>query len=211
MNAINLSEEQVRLRDQLQLLRDTFSHTPGQAALKKMGKIAAALHQSLHESGTPPRHHAYMTRNRDCEPGSDKFYEHPHPVEDLIKFTEDQTANDDPEDVTLDHEFVVQVYSNRWKHEDSLKLRRTKTGWSISFMEGDIDCDRTGHPALFDHFKHESIEYPRTIGDRLEWLWAKAASDGLSPSQVQSSLNEIFGWVSATEKAAPSGPVWSGF
>lgn len=210
----NMSDEQISMRDRLRDLRNRFTHsTPydeRSSLIDEMSSLAKQLHDSLTESGNPPRHHGYMIENRGCSPDSKDFYRHPHPVEDLIRFTLDVNANDDPEDVTLGVEFDIHIYSRRWGHDDTLTLERTESGWAVSSMEGRVECDRAGSPALYDHMDHESIAYPRSVGMWFEELWEKAASEGLDEGGVGRGLKAIANWINETEKSAPSGHFWQG-
>jgi len=69
-----------------------------------------------------------MIKNRNCQPDDPEFYNHIHPIEDLLAFIKNPTANDDPKDITLNHEFDFKVYTNRWGHADTYKLSRIKRG-----------------------------------------------------------------------------------
>lgn len=136
---------------------------------------------------------------------------HVHPVEDLLAFIEDVHANDEPEDKTLGIEFEFCVYSRRLKSEDSYQIIRTEVGWYVNNISIGGQCNKGGIPFLFNNFDHDSIEYPVGLDGWLEWLWERAALQGLTKEQVQDSLNKLAGWVSNTERSAPSGGVWEGY
>jgi len=183
--------------------------------LDRLAKVAHELHMSLANRGHEPRHHKYMIENRDAAPNTEEFYRHVHPVEDLLKFIEDESANDDPVDVTIGDTFDFSVYSRRWGHNDRYRLTRTKTGWVVaSFQEVPVGRDgRVGRKAgtgLFHLLDHDSINYPEELPGYLDWLWERAAEDGLSHEVVQEAVTELANWVSACERATPKG-VFGGF
>jgi len=177
----------------------------------EMGERAHQLHTKLAARGIPPKHHAYMIRNRDLEPDHPEFYMHVHPIEDLLAFIENPNANDDPEDKTLGDKFTFRVFSRRWGHDDTYTIKRTATGWDVSHIMINGPCDKGGRPFLFRNFDQDSIRYPSSLADNLEWLWERAATAGLSHDQVQEALQQLADWVSETENGGPSGGVWEGF
>ena len=71
--------------------------------IDQMGQLAHELHRSL---TPPPKHHRYMIKNRGLKPDHPDFYKHIHPVEDLLNYLEDDTANDDPIDQTINKKFL---------------------------------------------------------------------------------------------------------
>jgi hypothetical protein len=179
--------------------------------LFEMGELAHQLHTKLTARGIPPKHHAYMIRNRDMEPDHAEFYMHVHPIEDLLAFIENPNANDDPEDQTLGDTFTFRVFSHRWQRNDTYRIKRISTGWDVSHIMINGPCDKGGRPFLFRNFDQDSIRYPSSLPDNLEWLWEKAAAEGLSHEQVQDALQQLADWVSKTEKTSPKDGVWEGF
>lgn len=172
---------------------------------KMVGK-AVELHNLV-----KPKHHKYMIKNRGYNPDDPEFYNHIHPIEDLLAFMDDPHANDDPEDVTMDHEFTLTVYSRRWGHDDSYKLKRTKTGWELSHISISAGkCDKSGIPYLFENLNHDSINYPEGLPGYMAWLWEQAAEQGLTHEKVQESLNELGDWISSCEKSSPKG-IWEAY
>jgi hypothetical protein len=216
-NPVPLTPEQTVLRDDLrhklaEILASIRSggSTIAPDAIEDMGKVAAELHSSLQQTGTTVKHHKYMIENRRVNPDNLQFYCHVHPVEDLLKFLENSSANDDPEDQTLNHEFTIEVMSRRWGHKDSYHLKRTKRGWTIWRMEK-VNTGRDGRiggkpgTGLFDLLDHDSINYPEELPGYLEWAWTRAAEDGLSPDELQQALTELAEWVSIVESSSPVG------
>jgi hypothetical protein len=179
--------------------------------VRSLGKKAADLHKSLKDAGTIVRHHKYMIENRGIKLDDPGFYEHVHPIQDLLKFIQNQAANDDPEDQTIDHDFEFSVFSRRWNHDDSYQVKRTKSGWAFTHMMGPITTAKDGRVAgkaesgLFGMLDHDSINYPEELPGYLDWLWERAAEDGLTHEEVQDGLTTLANWVSLVEKNSPAG------
>lgn len=180
-------------------------------AIVEAGERSHKLHMLLKARGLEPKHHAYMVKNRGFQPDAPEYYMHFHPIEDLLKFLDNEHANDDPLDATIGCKFTFRVYSKRWGHEDTYTVKRTTDGWEISHLAIGGPCDKGGRPFLFDNFRQDSISFPDGLDDWMEWLWSQAETKGLTAEQVQASLQELADWVSQTEKTAPSGGVWEGY
>lgn len=99
-----------------------------------MAETAHELHMSLKSSGYEPKHHKYMLENRGVSVEDMEFYNHIHPVDDLLKFIDDVNANDDPEDTTVGEKFNLRIYTRRWGHYDHYSMTRTKNGWNFKEM-----------------------------------------------------------------------------
>lgn len=179
--------------------------------IMEAGERAHQLHMLLKERGIEPKHHAYMIKNREMQPDATEFYMHYHPIEDLLKFLENEHANDDPVDKTIGADFTFCVFSNRWGHDDTYSVKRTEDGWIIRHMAIGGPCDKGGRPFLFDNFRQDSILFPEDMGGWMEWLWDQAALQGMTVQQVQEGLQQLADWVSTIEKSAPSGGVWEGY
>lgn len=172
---------------------------------KRMVEEAVELHKLVQ-----PEHHQYMIKNRGYNPDDPEFYNHIHPIEDLLAFMDDPHANDDPEDVTIGHDFTLSVYTRRWGHEDNYKLKRTESGWHISHISIAGNCDKGGNPFLFENLNHDTVNYPEELAGYMSWLWEQAAKKGLTHEQVQNSLNELGNWISICERKSPGG-IWEGY
>jgi len=157
-----------------------------------------------------PTHHKYMIKNRGCKPDSPKFYNHIHPIEDLLAFMDNPKANDDPEDKTIDHEFELKIYTRRWGHDDTYHIKRISSGWIIGNISISGNCDKSGKPFLFENLRHDSINYPEELPEYLEWLWEQAAEQGMGHEQVQDSLNQLGSWIATCEKSSPEG-IWEAY
>lgn len=157
-----------------------------------------------------PKHHKYMIKNRGCSPDDPEFYNHIHPIEDLLAYMDDPHANDDPEDQTIGHEFTFRAYSRRWGHYDTYQIKRTETGWNVSHISIGGGCDKDGKPYLYENLNHDSINYPEELPGYMEWLWNRAQEQGLRHDEVQSAFDQLSEWVSICEKNSPSG-IWEGY
>ena len=171
--------------------------------IEEMGVKAHKLHLSLEASGHCPVHHKFMIENRGMPANHPDFYKHIHPVEDLLAYIKDPSANNDSEDQTIGHEFFFKVYSKRWKREDTYQITRTDSGWVVDHISISGPCDKGGRPFLFKNFQQDSIQYPNGLSLWFELLWDQAADNGLDHNRVQSGLNLLADWVSATEEKKP--------
>ena len=221
-NSINLTGKQTALKSKLETLYkkvwdyiesdgESLSKSDAEELYNDMAKTAKDLHMSLKASGHEPKHHKYMLENRGCSPEDVKFYEHVHPVQDLLAFIEDEHANDDPEDQTLGKAFVMKVYTRRWGHYDHYELTRTETGWNVKMIGGEeYDCKKDAGRGLNKLLSHDGVCYPEKINSFFEWLWERAAEDGLTDKEVQKAINQLGEWISECEMSAPRDGVFEG-
>lgn len=213
MAAVELTGEESRLKGEILKSLDAYHQVPHgdprvRSVLAEMAVAAHALHISLKARGLEPRHTKIMRRNRGRHglmPDHREFYEHLHPVEDLIKFLDDTNTNRDPEDQTLGLEFRFTVYSRRWKHTDDYILVRTSSGWRVNCNMYGGDCDKKGAPSLYESLEHDSINYPEDLGGYFEYLWEQASEEGLSKVDVQTAFDSISRWVRLCEENSPAG------
>lgn len=217
MEPIKLEGEEIELRHQIEerviKARNAYALSrlddpaTGQGIIDA-GKFAHQLHMKLLERGHEPKHHHYMIKNRGMEPTHPEFYEHFHPLEDLIKFLDNPSANDDPIDQTIGKTFKFKVVSRRWGSADEYTLKRTLDGWYVSHMAINGSCDKGGRPYLFENLKHDSIQYPVGLDGLLEWLWEQARDKGMSEIDVQKEMTALADWVTNTENSMPSSGIW---
>lgn len=203
---VTLTEEQQSLRntieENLKIVRNhaEISSNEVQQALYAMGKAAHTLHTQLDPK---PKHHAYMIENSGMEPEDPEFYNHVHPVEDLLAYLDDTSANDDPADETLGKTFKFRVYTKRWGHKDSYTLTRNEEGWHVSFNAYQGQCGTDGLPVLNKVLRHDMISFPQDINSYFHAIWTRAKNQGLSYDQVQEMLNVVADWISETEENSP--------
>ena len=221
-NRLHITQEQAVLKAKLESLYnqvwnyiehdgETLSKDAAKKLYDDMAKTAHDLHISLKASGHEPKHHKYMLENRGCSPNDVKFYKHVHPVQDLLAFIEDEHANDDPEDQTLGKTFVMKVYTRRWGHYDHYELTRTETGWNVKMLGGEeYACKKDARRGLNKLLSYDGVCYPEKINTFFEWLWDRAAEDGLSAKEIQKAINQLGEWVSECEIGAPRDGVFEG-
>jgi hypothetical protein len=176
---------------------------------KKMWDEMVSKAVELHKI-VKPKHHKYMIENRGIDPDDPEFYNHVHPIEDLLKFIKDPHANDDPEDQTIGHEFTFDVFSRRWGHNDRYRIKRINKGWDVYHIAIGGPCNKEGRPFLYENLDHDSINYPEELPGYMEWLWEQAKELGIPHDQLQESLNQLAEWVNLCEKNSPKG-VWEGY
>jgi hypothetical protein len=176
----------------------------------QMAETANKLHLSLKSSGCEPQYGKHMLTNRGVPPTEIEFYRHVHAVEDLFNFLNDSDANKDPVDVTIGAEFKVRIYSRRWGRDDTYTIKRTPNGWDISQMVRGGPSDKKGNPGFYKALDGDSINYPEELPGYMEWLWERAAEDGLTKDDVASALDDLAAWISTCEKASPRG-IFQGF
>ena len=205
------TEIEERMNKARQAMSESRTDDTVRTWIMEAGERARNLHRLLKLRGQEPKHHAYMIRNRGMEPDAPEFYMHFHPIEDLLKFLDNEHANDDPVDQTIGAEFTFKVYSSRWGHDDTYKVKRTELGWIISNIAIGGPCDKGGRPFLYMNFRQDSIHYPEGLDGWMEWLWKQAAEEGLTQPQVQAALQRLADWVSNTEKSRPTGGIWEGY
>lgn len=204
---IELTDEQEKL---VQLIQENLAITKNYdqqersdvAEAFNIMKVAAHdLHMQLEPK---PTHHRYMIENRNMEPEDPEFYNHIHPVEDLLKYLEDTSANNDPEDLTIGDTFEFRVYSNRWGHKDSYEITRTSNGWYTNVMTYKGE-DQLHHDmkVLYGAMTHDSISFPRNVDSYMHSIWMQAQEQGLNHEQVQEMLTRVADWISQTEMNAP--------
>lgn len=211
MAGVNLDDYGAKLRDEVEVLVRKVREGIGsgrpwdEKTFKEMAVKAHELHKLVN-----PKHHGYMVKNRGVDPDSVEFYEHVHPVEDLLAYIEDTTANDDPEDQTVGSEFTFRVFTRRWGHEDEYRLKRTAKGWYFAHNAYRGDCDKSGRPFLLKSLDHDFVSYPHDLPSHLSSLWENASEQGLSKEEVQQALQQLGDWISTCEMSKP-GPEWKGY
>ncbi len=209
MSKETLTSEVENLLDNVLKLINTNKWNQTNPEHKKMWKEMVSKAVELHKI-VKPKHHKYMIKNRGVEPDDPEFYNHVHPIQDLLKFIKNPHANDDPEDQTIDDTFEFNVYSRRWGHADRYKFKRTSKGWDINFVSIGGPSNRKGQPFLFENLDHDGINYPEELPGYMEWLWEQAQELGLTHDQVQEAIDQLAVWVSICEENSPKG-IWEGF
>lgn len=217
-SAIRLNASEKKLRDALHKgLNTVFAHLAtgenadaqaARALIPSLAQNAHDLHMRLSKRGFEPKHRQYMIRNRSVPPNDPLFYEHVHPIQDLLKFIDDPSANADPVDQTLGAEFTFDIVCRRWPGVSRFTFVRIENGWHIAYGAREGPCD----PTLYECLKHDAVNFPNDLPGYLQHLWhlASVHGSGLSHEEVQEGLQQLADWVSSTDQASPSG-VFAGY
>jgi len=205
---VELTEEQQQLRkvieENLAIVKETNNGRVNESHDEVFRNMADAAHQ-LHMSLNPyPTHRSYMVQNSGMEPENPEFYAHVHTVEDLLSYLNDNSANDDPTDQTLDTAFYMNLFSRRWGHEDRYELIRNAEGWNVSHLTYNGQSGKDALEVLVPSLVHDSIAYPYDLGNVMIDIWNQAEEYGLSNEEVQNMLNEVAQWINASETNYPS-------
>ncbi len=106
----------------------------------------------------------------------------------------------------MNEELRFRVYSRRWGHYDTYELVRTSTGWNVSHLAINGDCEPNGNPYLISNLKQDNISYPSNFPQILETFWNHIDEENLDRDQIQEKIDELANWISITENNKPS---WS--
>lgn len=218
---LKLTESQTKLKSELEILHNQIwqyiesdqkllSDEDANSLYDEMAKKAHELHMSLKDSGHEPKHHKYMIENRRCTPDDVRFYRHVHPVQDLLAFIDDVHANDDHKDKTIGKTFTLKFFTKRWQYIEHYKITRTEQGWDIKVLGDSYSSNKSMSPELNHLLDNDGVCYPKDINLFFEWLWDKAAEEGLTKAKVQSAINKLGKWISECEKKAPREGVFEG-
>ncbi|MGN5648922.1 hypothetical protein [Bacillus sp. Brlt_9] len=202
--SLNAEQEELKkiIKENLSITKQwqSLDHKTVEEAFKIMKTAAHKLHMQLDPK---PKHHKYMIKNRGMEPDNPEFYNHIHPVEDLLSYLDDSSANDDPIDFTLGNTFEFNVYSNRWGHIDRYELTRTENGWHVRHLSYDGEDNMHEMKTLYAAMSHDGIAFPHSVKHYFSSIWQLAEDEGLEYHQVQEMLNRVADWISQTEMNAP--------
>ena len=100
------------------------------------------------------------------------------------------------------------TYSNRWGHQDTHLIKKTKNGWELESLSISGQCDKTGKPFLFKTLDHDFIKYPKQLGEYFEYLWEYSEQNKLSDKKLQIELNSLSKWCINTELSTPKSKIW---
>lgn len=221
LKRLNLTDSQKKLKSELEILHNQIwqyiesdqkllSDDDANRIYNEMAKKAHELHMSLKDSGHEPKHHKYMIENRGCTPDDVRFYRHVHPVQDLLAFIDDVHANDAHKDKTIGKTFTLKFFTKRWQYIEHYKITRTEKGWDIRVLSDSYSSNKSMSPELNHLLDNDGVCYPKDINLFFEWLWDKAAEEGLTKAKVQAAINKIGKWISECEKNAPRDGVFEG-
>jgi hypothetical protein len=202
-NPIELTTDERKLHKELMTVFKSLWNDEMRYDFNHLENLAQNLHSSLESRGITPHHHKYMVQNRGVQPNQSGFYHHLHSVEDLLKFIEDPESNNDPEDITMGHEFEFIFFCRRWSRNDNYKLKRTPQGWNIKHLSINGDCSSDGNPFIIKNFDQDYVSYPHDIGSFFSSIWSNA-SKGTDHNDVQNQLNKVADLISVIEKSKPN-------
>lgn len=218
---LKLTESQTKLKSELEILHNQIwqyiesdqkllSGDDASRLYDEMARKAHELHMSLKDSGHEPKHLKYMIENRRCNPDDVRFYRHVHSVQDLLAFIDDVHINDNSKDRTIGKTFTMKVFTKRWGHIEHYKITRTEKGWDIRVLSDSYSSNKSMSPELSHLLDNDGVCYPKDINLFFEWLWDKAAEEGLTKAKVQSAINKLGKWISECEENAPRDGVFEG-
>lgn len=211
---LKLTESQTKLKSELEIIHNQIwqyiesdqkllSGDDASRLYDEMTRKAHELHMSLKDSGHEPKHHKYMIENRGCTPDDVRFYRHVHPVQDLLAFIDDVHINDNSKDKTIGKTFTLKFFTRRWQYIEHYKITRTEKGWDIRVLSDSYSSNKSMSPELNHLLDNDGVCYPKDINLFFEWLWDKAAEEGLTKAKVQSAINKLGKWISGCEEKAP--------
>lgn len=102
------------------------------------------------------------------------------------------------------------IYSRRFKNMSLYQIEKTDNGWDINFIALGGQCNKNGSPFLFEILEHDNINYPKQLGEYLEYLWDVVDSDGMSNKDIQKHLDYLAKWCSEVEFKTPKTKFWKG-
>ena len=199
-----LSKEKDGIEKQLDKVNRELYTDSYRKNILELGKRVHEFHLALIRFGVEPVHYKYMIKNRGCDSDHPDFYNHVHPIEDLLQFLKDPDSIKD--DVTMGDKFKFKFFLHMYGQTKS-SLTRVPSGWIIQHFG---TCNEILEPFISQKFKRHNVEYPVSLGKRFGYIW-KQASEGLSHNAVQEAINDICKWVNMVEKTAPRHGVWKKF
>ena len=104
----------------------------------------------------------------------------------------------------------LEICSRRWGHNDTYIVNKTSIGWRITHLAIGGDCDKRGHPYLFENLDHDGINYPESIGGYVEWLWEQSEERNMSDDEIQENLDILGRWIQQVERSSPRG-LWQNY
>ena len=152
-----------------------------------------------------------VNSERIPEKGIVDFYNHYHMLQQMRKEILGKGAVMDVKgDLTLDKEMTFKVYTRRYGHEDTYRIKRTVEGWEVRHISINGKCDKDGTGALLQNLDHDSVFYPEEgVKHALEELWNQAEEGEMDFQDLQIRLQQIADWISVVEKAVGEGqPAW---
>ena len=183
------------LSDYARLLKNP-GYTDSSALIKDLSRKAHELHMSLKMHGHEPVYHGFILKNRGLLPDEAAFFNHIHPIEDLLAFIQNPDANDEEENLSAGAVFKFPVYNSRQRSYIRYAVIYAESGWMADYGE-------RKRVELLEALSSAHISYPVTVGVMLEEIRA-AAAEGAARKEIQGALNEISEWISKCERLKPA-------
>ena len=183
------------LSDGVSSLRESGYKDPAEALIELAPK-ARELHMSLKIHGHEPAYHGFILKNRGVPAEELSFFEHIHPIEDLLSFIKNPEDNDEQDILSPKTRFSFPLYVGSKRRYIDYRLICTQTCWMVY-----INDDKQGE--LPHVLSSENISYPVTAAEMLEEI-RKAAVSGATKQEIQNALGEIADWISTSEKSMPN-------
>lgn len=169
--------------------------------IKQTIKLAEKLHYIY-----MPIYSEQMIINRDCLPEEkiEEYYDHFHAIEDLYYEVNNQGKDwrSIEGDINLDKDMDFRVYTARWGHEDTYRIKRTYKGWYVSHISINGESEKNGAGQIENNLEHDSVCYPKEgVEYAFETLWEEADTTSMSINELQNRIQNIADWISEVEKA----------
>lgn len=151
-----------------------------------------------------PIYSEQMIINRGCLPESDlkDYYNHFHAIEDLYYelIGRGKEWRSIEGDINLNQEMSFKVYTTRWGHYDTYRIKRTYEGWYVEHIAINGKAEKNGRGALQQNLRQDSIFYPiEGVEHAFETLWDDADKIEMSVEELQHRLQQIADWISEVE------------
>lgn len=105
--------------------------------------------------------------------------------------------------------FEFRFYTRRWNNTVTLNVRKTDTGWHISHIAINGDCDPDGSPFLYANLRQDNVKYPEGIGRFMNFVWEQLHHGEIDEDRAQEMLSELGAWVSECESSQPNWKSWN--
>lgn len=113
---------------------------------------------------------------------------------------------------------VVEVMSPRWGHPDRYSIHFKPDGISVScqgnqlratakLVDGELEWTGPRGPKnpLLNMFENDGIYAPAVVPEALEYAWKAWQNGEVTQDELESGLQELFGWVDLMARNKPRG------
>ena len=106
-------------------------------------------------------------------------------------------------------DFKLTYYTRRWKHNTTLTVTKTATGWHISHMAINGETDREGSPILEQNLYQDDVSFPHDVGGFLGFIWGQLNSGVIDVEKAQEMIEEVGDWITSCETSQPNWHPWN--